>query len=45
MSIRFRAVAARHGRHSEERIQARQFHDTYGNLLFSWAEDIAEVTP
>lgn len=41
----FRAVAERHGRHSEERIQARQFHDRYGQLLFSWAEDLVEAQP
>ena len=41
----FRVVAERHGRHSEERIQARRFHDHFGNLLFSFAEDLAEARP
>jgi hypothetical protein len=39
----FKAVVERHGRHSYEKRQARQFHDTYGNLLFDFAAEQARL--
>jgi hypothetical protein len=41
----FRAVAQRHGRTSQEVIQARQLHDAYGNILFDFASDMAVARP
>ena len=37
----FRVVAERHRQFAPEVIIARQFHDDFGNLLFSFAEDLA----
>ena len=37
----FRAVAERHRQHSHERIEAKRFHDDYGNLLFHFGEEFA----
>lgn len=37
----FRAVAARHRQFAPEVIEARRFHDSYGNYLFAFADDLA----
>lgn len=37
----FREIASRHGKRSQEVIQAQQLHDAYGNILFGFADDLA----
>jgi hypothetical protein len=38
----YRSAASRYGCHSLTKRLAREFHDTYGNLLFDFASDLAE---
>ena len=38
----FRAIAERHGARSSEVRHARQLHDAYGNILFSFGDEYAQ---